>query len=343
MKVTVVAEQLRRRVPGGIGTYARGLLSGLREVAPDLDLDVLRSRLPTQVLTRAWDRGLLGPPLGRSDGILHATSLAFPPPRRAALTVMVHDVAWRQVPDAFPRRGRLWHERALQRALDHAKRIVVPSPVVRQQVAAMAPVVVIEEGCDHLPRADHAGARRLLSTAGLTAPEDGYVLTVSTLEPRKNLRALVDAHARSGVTLPLVIAGPQGWSGTADAGDAAGRARDNVHFVGAVNDAALAGLYAGATLFAYVPLVEGFGLPPVEAMHAGVPVIASDAVPSVADAAQLVDATDVDAIAAAFDRVTTDVDLRTHLVEAGRRRSAVLTWAEAAKRHLALWEEVAAE
>lgn len=340
MRVTVVAEQLRRRVPGGIGTYARGLLGGLQEVAPNLDLAVLESRLPTQVLTRAWDRGLLGPPRDRNDGILHATSLAFPPARRTALTVMVHDVAWRQVPDAFPPRGRLWHERALRRALDRAARIVVPSQEVRQQVATMAPVVVIEEGCDHLPPPDHAAARRLLSGAGVTAPDDGYVLTVSTLEPRKNLRALVDAYARSGVAIPLVVAGPRGWGDAADAPDRASR---NVHFVGAVDDAALAGLYAGATVFVYVPLVEGFGLPPVEAMRAGVPVIASDAVPSVTSAAVTVAAEDTAAIAAAIEELAGSRSLRANLAEAGRRRAAALTWAEAAKRHLALWEEVAAE
>ena len=338
MRITIAAEQLRRRVPGGIGRYTRGLLDGLRDVAPDLDVEVLRSPLPTQVLTRAWDRNWLGVPRSRRGSIVHATSLAFPPPRSSPLTVMVHDVAWRQVPDAFPRRGRQWHENALRRTIDLAARIVVPSDVVRQQVAAMAPVVVIEEGCDHLPPPDRAAAHRVLSAAGVASPGGGYVLTVSTLEPRKNLRALVDAHRRSGVQLPLVVAGPPGW------GDALGDApASHVHFVGAVDDAALAGLYAGATLFAYVPLVEGFGLPPVEAMHAGIPVIASDTVPSVTDAALLVEAADVDGIAAALERAMSDAELRAALVDAGRRRAARLTWAETANRHVALWEEVAAE
>jgi glycosyltransferase involved in cell wall biosynthesis len=341
MKVTVVAEQLRRRVPGGIGTYARGLLRGLEEVAPGLDVEVLRSPVPTQVLTRAWDRNMFGVPRSRRGGVVHATSLAFPPPRgHAALTVMVHDLAWRHVPDAFPARGRRWHEAALRRAVEQAARIVVPSAAVRQQVAAMVPVVVIEEGCDHLPPPDHRSATGVLARAGLRSAADApFLLTVGTLEPRKNLRTLTEAHRRSGLDVPLVVAGPRGWGDAVEPDAHDGR----VHFAGAVDDATLAALYARATAFAYVPLMEGFGLPPVEAMHAGVPVVASDAVPSVADAALLVDPADVDAIAAALERVTTDDGLRARLRQAGLRRAAQLTWAEAAKRHVALWEEVAAE
>jgi glycosyltransferase involved in cell wall biosynthesis len=358
VKVTIVAEQLRRSVPGGIGTYTRGLLTGLRDVAPHLDVALHASRatarpdplgawapwpvraspLPGPLLTRAWDRGWLGPPRGRGDGVLHATSLAFPPPRRAPLTLMVHDVAWRQVPDAFPPRGRRWHEDALRRAVDVATRIVVPSDAVRQQVSAMAPVVVVEEGCDHLPSPDHVAARRLLTEAGLRM-DAGYLLTVSTLEPRKNLRTLVAAYHRSELMVPLVVVGAKGWGDAIDVDD---DDRRGVHLVGAVEDATLAALYAGALAFAYVPVVEGFGLPPVEAMHAGVPVVAGDAVPSVGDAALVVDSADADAIAGALLTVMSDDAVRARLIETGRRRAAQLTWAEAAKRHVALWEEVAA-
>ncbi|MEA2716720.1 MAG: hypothetical protein QOI99_1037, partial [Actinomycetota bacterium] len=134
----LVAEQLRRPVPGGIGTYVRGLVGGLGAAGPErVDVTlwtsrapgagpdplaalgrVVTSRLPGRVLTRAWDRGLCPPPAG--GDVVHASSLAVPPAGPAPMSVMVHDLAWRHEPDAYPRRGRAWHEAALRRARDRA-------------------------------------------------------------------------------------------------------------------------------------------------------------------------------------------------------------------------------
>src|SRR5207253_5170299 len=130
VKVLLVAEQLRRRVPGGIGTYVRGLVAGLRELGgagADVTLWASRApggedpldalgpirtfRLPSRVLVAAWDRGLVTAPAGHD--VVHATSLAVPPPGPTPLTVLVHDVDWRHLPDAYPARGRRWHEGAL--------------------------------------------------------------------------------------------------------------------------------------------------------------------------------------------------------------------------------------
>ena len=127
MKVLVVAEQLRRPVEGGIGTYARGLLRGLAPFGEHVTLwasrppgggpdplaalgDVVTSPLPAPALVRAWDRGLVRPP-GHPD-VVHATSFAIPPGGRAPMSVMVHDLAWRHFPEAYPDRGRRWHEAA---------------------------------------------------------------------------------------------------------------------------------------------------------------------------------------------------------------------------------------
>lgn len=353
MNVLVVVEQLRRAVPGGIGTYARGLLQGLAAMdafdRPRLALHasrapsqpdplasiapVIAARLPGPLLTRAWDRGWLRPPRSAAD-VVHATSLAFPPtPSALPLTVMVHDLAWRDVPDAFPPRGRRWHEAALGRALKRAAAIVVPSDDVAARVDHDN-VHVIAEGCDHLPAPDHAAARVLLAQHGVDV-DGGYLLTVSTLEPRKNLRALLDAHARARLPWPLVVAGARGW------GDAVAAPAEGVVFVGHVDDAVLAALYASARCFVYVPLTEGFGLPPVEAMHAGTPVV-STPMPSVGSAALVVDDPhDVDAIASAVAAASTDEAERQRLVAAGRARAAELTWEAAARAHVRVWQEVA--
>src|ERR1700687_4682947 len=128
MRGVVVAEQLRRPAPGGIGTYIQGLVQGLRTVS-SVDVEVLASwvrpganavsalgvpvrtmPLPGPLLTRAWDRGWWRPRVAAD--VTHASSLAMPPKGRMPLTVMIHDLGWRQLPDAYPRRGRAWHEAA---------------------------------------------------------------------------------------------------------------------------------------------------------------------------------------------------------------------------------------
>ncbi|HUD15797.1 MAG TPA: glycosyltransferase, partial [Acidimicrobiales bacterium] len=286
--VLIAIEQLRRAVPGGIGTYAYGLLSGLARfdasrlaigeeptgitlfasrVAPDplarWGRPVRTSLLSSRVLTRAWDLGLARAPAGFD--VVHGVSLAAPPLARrggGALSVMVHDLAWRSHPEATTPRGRRWHEGALLRALRRADAFVVPSAAVAGALVAAGAgadtVHVIGHGSDHLPPPDLAAAEATLRGSGVDGP---YLLTVSTLEPRKNLPRLLDAYrvARAALPepLPLVVAGPVGW-GDAGIGETTG-----VVLVGHVDDAALSGLYAGAAGFAYVPLIEGFGLPPV--------------------------------------------------------------------------------
>ena len=352
-----MAEQLRLPVPGGIGTYVRGLVQGLQALGPDAPpstlwssrrpagspdpvADLHRSRcstLPHRAMVWAWDRGLAPPP--GPAGIVHATSLSTPPPGGRPLSVMVHDLAWRRHPEAFPPRGRRWHEAALGRALSRAAALVVPSaPVAADLVAAGADarrVVVVEEGCDHLAAPDEEAADAVL--AGL-AVEGPFLLTVSTLEPRKNLARLVTAYAAARPRLPgpwpLVVVGPAGWGGGVVVAPGSG-----VVAAGSVAPGVLAALYRRARVMAYVPLHEGFGLPPVEAMSVGTPVVASP-VPSTGGAALEVDPLDTAAIADALVQAAGDEDCRRQLVAAGRQRAEGLTWAAAARGHVELWRSL---
>jgi alpha-1,3-rhamnosyl/mannosyltransferase len=357
--VLLVVEHLRRSMSAGISTYTLGLLQGLAALddAPHLTLHasraprggpdplashghaVVTSALPAPLLTRAWDRGLSSAPDVGAD-VLHSTSLAFPPLHKAPpASVMVHDTAWRQVPEAYPARGLRWHEAALQRAIAGARHLLVPARVAADAlVAAGAPaskVVVIEEGADHLPPADLDGAQRILDSIGV---REGFLLTVGTLQPRKNLRRLLEAYALARPELPepwpLVVVGADGW------GDAlpASEVPHGVVLAGEVRGAEIAGLYRKARCLAFVPLVEGFGLPPLEAMRECTPVVASP-VPSVAGTGSVleVDPLDVKAMAAALVRASSDERVRSELVTAGLERSGELTWKAAARQHLDLW------
>lgn len=218
-RVLLLVEQLRRSAAGGIGTYVLGLLQGLDALAaedpdgaPELVLTASRSRsgpdgdplatlghplhasvLPGPLLTRAWDRGIVRAPSGID--VVHAVSLATLEPGRAPLVVTIHDLLWRRIPEAYPWRGRHWHEAALRRALRRADRFIVPADVVASDLmdtgAAPDDIVVVPMGSDHLPPPDVAAARSHLATLGVHGP---FLLCVGTLEPRKNLQRLIEAY-----------------------------------------------------------------------------------------------------------------------------------------------------
>ncbi len=172
-----------------------------------------------------------------------------------------------------------------------------------------------------------------------------YLLTVGTLEPRKNLERLVQAFSQVRPSLPerwpLVIVGPTGWGRRARPPDT-----DGVVFTGSVSDPVLSGLYGHARAFAYVPLTEGYGLPPLEAMRLGTPSVVSAEVPSVNDlgehaaAARIVDPLDVDDVAAGLGEVLTDDVLRADLAARGSELAVSRTWHGAAREHVALWERL---
>jgi len=353
--VTLLASRAPRR--HGTPGQQPGRSSGPADPLERWGFGVRASRLPGPWLTRAWDRGVVRAPAGFD--VVHSISLAAPPLRHrwaaaghhgAAMVVTVHDLTWRAFPEATTRRGRQWHEAALRRALRRADAFVVPSqPVADELVDAGAPrdaVTVLRWGADHLPLPDLAGAAELLRGLGVTGP---YLLSAGTLEPRKNLRRLAAAYVTARPSLPepwpLVVVGPTGWG--EDQLDAVSGRRapvPGVVPVGLVSDGVLAGLYQGARLFAYVPLIEGYGLPPLEAMTFGVPVVVSTGVPSVAPQAGAppvalrVDPLATGEIADALVAAAGNEALRTSLSAGGAALAGSRKWCDVAAHHVMLWE-----
>lgn len=314
----------------GTSRHVRGLLGALRG-REGLELELLSyggaGRLSSVVRDAAWY------PLGlrrsaRDLQVLHCTTFRGPSGASAPVVVTVHDLGVVRYPEAFPAWHRLYGRTGLGRVLRGAEAVVAVSELTKAEVVELARVPaerirVVPNGVDAVFA--HSAAEESDPSDKLL--QGDYVLAVSTLEPRKNLGRAVEAARLAGVELHVV--GARGWGGV-----------DVPGWVGEIPDAELATLYRDARCVLYPSLYEGFGLPVLEAMACGTPVVTSrgTAMEEVAGgAAILVDPLDTASIA---EGIAEAGKRRDELVPLGLARAAEFTWTRAADSIERLWREL---
>lgn len=371
------------RQSAGIGRYTREMVDALAALStgpnsPEYHLfvaDAVRQILPSlpgtnftwhptrlseRWLTRLWYRLRLPLPVELWTGplhLFHAPDFFLPPVRRRTRTVVtIYDLSFvRQPETVMP--GMLSHlTKWVPRSVAQADHVIAISEATRQdlielyqtppqKISVLYPAVTP----DFQPVATAQELSAVRHKYGLG--ENPFILSVGTLQPRKNYQRLIQAFAKvadsASTALKLVIVGSKGWQYERIFAQVTQLGLTNhVHFLGFVSDADLPALYSAASLFVYPSLYEGFGIPALESLACGTPVIASNlsALPEVVgEAGLLVDPYDVDKLAAAMTRLLGDAGLRQQLKTAGLAQAAQFTWIGMATKLLEVYHTLLRE
>lgn len=354
----------------GVGQYTRCLAEHLAEIAGEDEIEFFcfdfrrrgapfRGRLPVRtfrwcpgrVVQGAWRR-FNWPPFdalaGRAD-VYHFPNFILPPLRAGRRVVTVHDMSFMRFPEYAETRNAAYLASRIRDTVRRADAILTDSPFSAREICSLLSVpeervhaVLLGVDARFVP-APGARVRETLSRLGINRP---YLLSVGTIEPRKNIEFLVDVFEKyADYQGLLVLAGMDGWK-TASILNRLRRSprAARIRRLDYVDDCDLPALYSGADAFLIASFYEGFGLPPLEAMACGTPVISScgGSLPDVVGSGgRLLRAFDAEAWIAALREVLDDSESRDRRIEAGRLHAAAFTWRQTAERTLEVYRSVA--
>ena len=283
-----------------------------------------------------------------SFSLYHETAFTPAAVKYVPQIITIHDLSLTKFREMHPKERVWFSDFFLKRRIQYASHVITVSDFIRSEIChelrlPADKVTAIPEAPDpfFFPR-EREKARRVAEALGL--PRD-YILFVGTLEPRKNLSLMIKAAAACESDIPIVLVGWEGWGGdpwlemVKDQG-----LRNRIFTTGYVDEETLACLYSNALALVFPSLYEGFGLPVLEAMACGCPVICSDAasLPEVAgDAALFIDPYEVDGLTAAMDKLVNDSTLRSDLRHKGFERVAQFSWKRAAEETLDVFRKMA--
>ncbi len=348
---------------GGIGRYVRELVAALARQPAEFDYRLFVSgadqrQLPAQPgpnfrwcptrvsprwLARIWGRARLPLPVelftGATD-LYHATDFVLPPTLARHTLLTVHDLSFVRVPETANPRLKAYLDAVVPRSVRRADHILADSQATKDDLIALYntpadKITVLLSGVDarFQPTNDPSVRQKYALT------ERPYLFSVGTVQPRKNYVRLIQALAvlrEHGHDFDLVIAGGKGWlDDPIHAAIQMLKLDDHVHLIGFAADSDLPALYSAALITAIPSLYEGFGIPVLESMACGTPVITStvSSLPEVAgDAALLVDPTDLDALIDVLDRLIGSETLRNDLAARGLARAREFTWGRSAQQ-----------
>lgn len=360
MRVAYSLEQCWHRVPGGTATAAVEVARVLPGLRRDIELVGFAGRhksapqdayLPPISYRHLPLRGpmlyetsmRIGWPkvetaTGKID-LLHCTSI-IPFASDAKMVATIHDLAFLKFPQFFSRRGNSVFRRSLKILLKRADMLICSSQSTLEDCVEFG---FSRDRLAHVPLG--VSAPLVMTTREqiknrYNLPEK-YLLFVGTLEPRKNLSRLISALETLGDSAPdLVVVGANGWGDTSETAKHAGRVKTRVHFAGFVQPGDLGAIYSSAEALCYPSLMEGFGLPILEAMSYGTPVVTSkgSSTQEVAgNAAILVDPLNVASIA---DGISLALNQKSELSRLGLTRASEMTWQSTAKKTAEVYEQV---
>jgi glycosyltransferase involved in cell wall biosynthesis len=348
---------------GGIGRYTRELVTALARqdtqtqyvlfsAKPSSDLPPLpgsnfrgvSTRLSTDWLARLWHRARLPLSIELWTGpirLLHSPDFTLPPVNRGVPTLLtVHDLSFVRTPETATAGLRAYLNSAVPRSVRRADRILADSEATRQDLIELYQtppdkIRVLYSGVDH--RFQPVRTEKTLDAVRkkYQLGSGPFILSVGTIQPRKNYERLVEAFRRlDNADFKLVIVGGKGWLDHPlyKLIEKLGM-EESVQFLGFVADDDLPALYSAAHVFAFPSLYEGFGLPALEAMACGTPVLTSNisSLPEVAGGVAIsVEPTDVDAIAEGLGKLIEDTGLRKKLIQQGITRATLFNWNKAA-------------